>query len=132
VTERDSRQVTYGVATVFQVYHYYAPTFLLFEATTLFVNVRWLLVELQLKDTKLYLYNGLALLLAWFVVRILWGYTSSFFFWLDTLAAYREASIRTPVMAWYMVANVSLNLLNTVWFFKIVKGAVKALSGGRK
>ena len=75
---------------------------------------------------------GLALLLAWFVVRILWGYTSSFFFWLDTLAAYREASIRTPVMAWYMVANVSLNLLNTVWFFKIVKGAVKALSGGRK
>jgi hypothetical protein len=35
-------------------------------------------------------------------------------------------------MAWYIVANVSLNLLNTVWFFKIVKGAVKALSGGRQ
>ena len=70
----------------------------------------------------------LALLLAWFVVRILWGYTSSYFFWADSLAAYREASIRWPILAWYMVANVSLNLLNTVWFYKIVKGAVKALT----
>jgi hypothetical protein len=57
-------QVTYGLATQYHVFQFYAPTFLLFESTTLFINVRWLLVELNLKDSKLYLFNGLALLIA--------------------------------------------------------------------
>lgn len=46
------------------MFQFYAPTFLLFEVTTLFVNIRWLLVELGLKESKLYLYNGLSLMAA--------------------------------------------------------------------
>lgn len=119
--------VTYGLATRFHVFQFYAPTFLLFETTTLFVNLRWLLVELQLKDSKLYFYNGLALLIAWFLVRIVWGYSSSYLFWVDTISAYQKALLPLPLVLWYTMANVGLNFLNTMWFCKIVKGAIKAL-----
>ena len=33
--------ITYGLAAIFEVYHAYGPVFLLFESSTLFVNVRW-------------------------------------------------------------------------------------------
>jgi hypothetical protein len=33
--------ITYGLAIEFKVFHGYGPVFLLFESSTLFVNVRW-------------------------------------------------------------------------------------------
>ena len=63
----------------------------------------------------------------WFVVRIVWGYLSSYLFWADTISAYTRGLLPIPILLWYTVANISLNCLNTMWFFKIVKGAVKAL-----
>ena len=33
--------ITYGLAAIFEVYHAYGPVFLLFESSTLFVNIRW-------------------------------------------------------------------------------------------
>ena len=63
----------------------------------------------------------------WFVVRIVWGYSSSYLFWADTVGAYTRGLLPIPILLWYTVANLSLNYLNTMWFFKIVKGAVKAL-----
>lgn len=33
--------VTYGLAALFDVYHYYGPTFLIFETTTIFINMKW-------------------------------------------------------------------------------------------
>lgn len=123
---------TFGLATMYRVYQLYAPTFLLFEMTTFFVNARWLLLELGLKDSRLYLYNGLAMLFAWFVVRIVWGYWSSFSFWIDTVHAYRAAMLPVPIVLWYALANVCLNAMNTVWFIKILRAALKAVRPPRK
>jgi hypothetical protein len=33
--------ITYGLAIEFKVFHAYGPVFLLFESSTLFVNIRW-------------------------------------------------------------------------------------------
>jgi hypothetical protein len=33
--------ITYGLAIEFEVFHAYGPVFLLFESSTLFVNIRW-------------------------------------------------------------------------------------------
>jgi hypothetical protein len=63
----------------------------------------------------------------WFVVRIVWGYSSSYLFWVDTISAYHEALLPVPLVLWYTMANIGLNFLNTMWFCKIVKGAIKAL-----
>eukprot|EP00287_Rhodomonas_sp_CCMP768_P010127 CAMPEP_0196735734 /NCGR_PEP_ID=MMETSP1091-20130531/14055_1 /TAXON_ID=302021 /ORGANISM="Rhodomonas sp., Strain CCMP768" /LENGTH=305 /DNA_ID=CAMNT_0042079395 /DNA_START=49 /DNA_END=967 /DNA_ORIENTATION=- len=122
---------TYGLAAFYHVYHFYGPVFLLFEFTTLFVNCRWILYELNLKDSKMYFWNGLCLLIAWFLVRIVFGFSSSYFFWTDTVEAYRRSTVAVPIMGWYCFSNISLNCLNVMWFLQIVRGALKAVSGGK-
>ena len=60
-------------------------------------------------------------------MRIVWGYSSSYLFWVDTVGAFRQGLLPLPILLWYTVANLALNFLNTMWFYKIVKGAIKAL-----
>uniref|UniRef100_A0A7S4UZF6 TLC domain-containing protein n=1 Tax=Guillardia theta TaxID=55529 RepID=A0A7S4UZF6_GUITH len=120
---------TYLIAVMYQVYQFYGPVFLLFESTTLFVNARWLLYELKMTSTSLYFYNGLALLLSWIFVRLVFGYTYSYFFWMDTLDAHSKKNLDFFIILWYTTANIGLNFLNTIWFFKILRGALRALRG---
>mmetsp|Transcript_16156 Transcript_16156/g.39358 ORF Transcript_16156/g.39358 Transcript_16156/m.39358 type:complete len:254 (-) Transcript_16156:403-1164(-) len=119
--------ITYGLAALFDRYNYYGPVFLIFETTTIFINLRWCLVHLGLKDRPVYLYNGLALMVAWFVVRILFGLTMSAFFWRDTIN--NSSDIPKPIMLWYTFSNFCLNGLNIFWFSKILKGVLSHVSG---
>jgi hypothetical protein len=38
---------------------------------------------------------------------------------IDTLDAHSKGEVAAPIVAWYMLANVSLNTLNTLWFSKV-------------
>lgn len=129
---RKKNKVTYGTSTKYHVYQFYSPTFLIFEVSTLFVNMRWVLVELGLKTSKLYIYNGLSLLLAWFLFRIVWGFASSYQFWVDTVRGYNTGVLPAPIVLWYTLSNISLNALNVMWFGKIIKGAIKTLSASSR
>merc|ERR1719160_1042605 len=40
------------------------------EYTNPFMNIRYFLLELQLKDSKLYVLNGMCFVLAWLLIRI--------------------------------------------------------------
>ncbi len=79
----------------------------------------------------MYWWNGLFLLIAWFLVRIVFGFSSSFFFWMDTVEAYQNNTVAVPIMAYYCFSNISLNFLNVMWFLQIVRGALRAVSGGK-
>ena len=61
---------------------------ILVEFTTPFVNLRWFLDKLGMKGSSLYFWNGLAMTLSWFVVRVLG------FMWLGTLLWSARAQIR--------------------------------------
>jgi hypothetical protein len=60
-------------------------------------------------------------------VRIVFGYSASYYFWRDTAEAFENRSIPIFIIGWYTFANVGLNFLNTMWFFKIAQGVYKAL-----
>lgn len=119
--------ITYGLAAMFDCYNYYGPTFLIFEFTTVFVNFRWCLVQLGMRENPVYWWNGLFLMLSWFGVRIVFGLTMSWFFWRDTLN--NSSLIPVPIMLWYTFSNVCLNGLNILWFAKIMKGILFHVSG---
>eukprot|EP00961_Rhodomonas_salina_P211323 2853501-Rhodomonas_salina.4 len=110
-----------------------------------------------MKDSGMYFWNGLCLLCAWFFVRIVFGFSSSYFFWQDTAEAYNNETVAVPIMVasplsprphplhdtvsdrgnvcgqgWYCFSNISLNCLNVMWFIQIVKGALRAVGGGKK
>ena len=101
------------------------------EITTPFVNLRWFLHKAGLKDTTLYLLNGLTMTLLWFIIRIggfgMLGFRIAASW--DAVMALRPDQQFTVVFSY--VVGYSLQIF---WFYKIVRGALKALDigGGKK
>ena len=82
-----------------------------------------------MKDTTLYVVNGLFMTLLWFILRV------CLFGWLGTrMFAMRSAllsitSLQRNTVLFSYVVGYSLQLF---WFNKIVKGALKAIGFGAK
>eukprot|EP00210_Caulerpa_lentillifera_P008653 g8252.t1 len=53
--------------------HYYCCSVLLWEISTPFVIIRWFLYKTGMKDSKLYVYNGVLMMIVFGFCRILWG-----------------------------------------------------------
>lgn len=91
--------------------------------------MRWFLHTAGLKDTKLYLVNGVLMTVSFFVLRVLfnwWLFYTRFF-------AQRAAFLEQPIwMRWFYYflypTNLSLQLL---WFKKIIDGVLKLLGVGQ-
>lgn len=94
------------------------------EITTPFVNQRWFLDVTGLKTSKAYFYNGLTMTLLWFVSRVL---LYSYCGW--KLFASRAQLMTLGAPAAVTVASCYLAglALQYLWFYKIVRGALKSL-----
>jgi hypothetical protein len=105
----------------------------MWEMSTPFVHVRWLLSARGLSSSRLYLVNGLAMVAVFFCCRNLWGTYCSVRFFQATQAeldAPRPDGF-SPAGIWgYRIANVSLNALNALWFYKMATKAAKLVRGG--
>lgn len=111
-----------AVAAQVHCMHVYLMMVLLSELTTPFVNVRWWLDRAELKGHKLYTVNGLLLMLVWGVARVV------MFLPLYAHVLWNWDSVRQiPPHAIALLLGVPLLLfgLNTLWFIKIVRGAMK-------
>lgn len=53
--------------------NFYAPTFILYELSSPFLNIHWFCDKLNLTGTKIQLYNGILLLFTFFSCRLCWG-----------------------------------------------------------
>lgn len=53
--------------------NFYAPTFILYELSSPFLNIHWFCDKLNMTGTKIQLYNGILLLFTFFSCRLCWG-----------------------------------------------------------
>lgn len=53
--------------------HWFVPRVLFFECSTPLVHMRWLLASLGMGHTRLYKANGIAMISAFFLCRVVWG-----------------------------------------------------------
>jgi hypothetical protein len=53
--------------------NFYAPTFILYELSSPFLNIHWFCDKLNMTGSKLQLYNGILLLATFFGCRLCWG-----------------------------------------------------------
>jgi hypothetical protein len=53
--------------------NYYAPTFILYELSSPFLNIHWFLDKVNMTGSNLQWYNGMMLLVAFFSCRLVWG-----------------------------------------------------------
>lgn len=95
-----------------------------FEASTPFVNTRWLLVAAELRESHAYLINGLLMLGVFFFARICYGLV---YFWFTLLMHFDRFSDSIPIegLVMLLLACGVATFLNTLWFSKMVKGAMK-------
>lgn len=120
---------TYAVYSFYLTF--YGAGFLLWELSTPFVHLRWLLHKSGREKSRAYVVNALVMMVVFFLCRPVWGTWLSYKFFIDT-----EVELRHPRPngfpasgIWgYRIANVSLNLLNYWWFFKIARKAMQLRS----
>lgn len=108
--------------------HLYILMVLFTEITTPFVNMRWYLDHAGLKNSKLYLLNGIALTVGWLLARIV-----LFFYLFSHMYAHFD-QVRTMFdLGFYSLLAVPSTLagMNVFWFWKILRGLVKTLSKKR-
>ncbi|CAL8462016.1 g1547 [Coccomyxa elongata] len=112
------------------VLHYYGAMFLLWECSTPFVFIRWVLHTLGRTKDKFYLYNGLTMMAVFFLCRNLLGVGMSLDFWRVSgaeLAHPRPGGVPAAALWVIRLLNLVFNFLNILWFSKMLRGAIKVL-----
>jgi len=97
---------------------YYGPRALLWETSTIFLNIHWFLDKAGKTGSKVQLINGLMLLAAFFFGRLMYGGYISY----DFISTLWNARNEVPVYQTlgYAVGNITLNILNWFWFSKMI------------
>ncbi|KIK59585.1 hypothetical protein GYMLUDRAFT_44540 [Collybiopsis luxurians FD-317 M1] len=105
---------------------YYAARCLLWETSTIFLNIHWFLDKTNRTGSMFQLVNGFFLLVTFFGIRIVHGaYISYDFFF--TLYNVRN-QIPTIYLFIYSIGNVVLQALNVLWFIKMIAALRKRFS----
>ncbi|KAG9199743.1 hypothetical protein G6514_007968 [Epicoccum nigrum] len=73
--------------------NFYAPTFILYELSSPFLNIHWFCDKLSLTGSTLQLVNGIFLLLTFMSCRLFWGTYQSIRVFGDIWAAYKAGPI---------------------------------------
>ncbi len=67
-------QLTTNISACQRPYlNYYSPIFILYELSTPFLNIHWFFDKLGMTGSRPQLYNGIALLVTFFLCRLVWG-----------------------------------------------------------
>ncbi|XP_078091049.1 TLC domain-containing protein 4-B isoform X1 [Mustelus asterias] len=111
---------------------YFANFRLIAELSTPFVNQRWFFEVLQFpRSTRLVVLNGVAMSVSFFLVRI--AVIPSYY--LKVASTFGTAAFHRlglgPQCAW-IISSVVLDILNTIWMYKIARGCWKILFTSQK
>ncbi|KAJ7047074.1 DUF887-domain-containing protein [Mycena alexandri] len=109
---------------------YYASRCLLWEASTVFLNIHWALDKTNRTGGTFQLVNGIFLLLTFFSVRLVYGGITSYQFF-HTLYNGRH-EIAPVALAITGVGNILLQGLNWFWFVKMITALRKRFAPAKK
>ena len=130
---------------------------MLYELSTPFLNIHWFLDKLGQTGSTLQLYNGILLIVTFFLCRVVWGTYQSVLIYSDIWTALTHASASSiaegkcggkevgtgrgigcqgDLPMWlvgvYLVGNTVLSLLNVYWFRQMVVAVRKRFRKGAK
>lgn len=97
--------------------------FYLMEISTPCVNFRSILVTMNLKDTRLYIVNGLLMLLLFTVFRIIMIPSLMYYYSRLVNMSFVGALSNLPITCKFSIASLFLPQL--YWYFLMIRGAIK-------
>lgn len=97
---------------------------LMSEATTPAVNLRWYLDVVGMKNSRLYVLNGMTMFISWLGARIV-----LFMYLLYHIVAHYDQVKQMQRLGRYLILIVPsvLAIMNFMWFMKIIRGLRKTL-----
>lgn len=106
--------------------------FLAFELSSPFVNINWFLTKLPADFAPAWftVVNGLTLIVVFFLVRIVWGFYAIYAVTLEFIKF--KDQLPLWLVAIIIFLNFSLDLLNVMWFQKMIKIAVKKFNQSKQ
>jgi len=108
---------------------YYASRFLLWETSTVFLNIHWALDKTNRTGGIVQLINGVFLVLSFFAVRLMYGGLVSYQFF-QTLYHGRH-EIAPVAIAITGIGNVLLQTLNWFWLVKMIVSLRKRFASAK-
>ncbi|OJT14106.1 hypothetical protein TRAPUB_9344 [Trametes pubescens] len=97
---------------------YYAPRFLTWELSTIFLNIHRFLDKTGYTGSSAQWVNGVVLLSTFFSVRIIYGWYLTLDFMHSLYAA--RGQLPTFYLVAFALGNLTLNALNATWFYKMI------------
>ncbi|KAI8904707.1 TLC domain-containing protein [Gorgonomyces haynaldii] len=98
------------------VFHYYSCLVLLFEVSTIFLNIHWFCDKIGLTGSTFQWINGIFLLLSFFSIRLVMTPIFIVEFWSNVL----KMDLPVVVSVFYFVMPSALTLLNVFWFYRMI------------
>ena len=94
------------------------------EGSTPFVNWRFILIETGKKDSFLYTFTSLGMMVSFFLcrmVRMPWHWYALY----ATVFSVDGANLNVFIRVWVLLNFAAFDVLNVYWFSKMVKGAAR-------
>lgn len=116
----------YLVGLYYDKLGWYSAFRLMSELSTPFVNFRWQLYAIGMKNTKRYKVNGILMTASFFLCRIV-SFPFYWYFVAQNIAKQPFQEIEILLKIFWLLVPAMLDCLNLFWFYKMMKGLIKAL-----
>ena len=103
----------------------------MWELSTPFLNIHWLLDKLGLTGSLLQFVNAMCLLLSYVTVRMIIGVSESYKI-VTLLWSPAADTLALPYKLYYTLGLLILNALNYIWFFKMLHAMRKRFLPAKK
>jgi len=110
----------------FPFLNYYGSFFLLFESSTVFLNLRKMLLAMGKTGHALLPIVSQLFAVVFFLVRIVGGFLVSAGFWRAVVRLLQDGNAHSQLICYfYLASNLALNGLNLLWFLQIIRSVLK-------
>lgn len=108
--------------------HVFVGPLYLWEGSTPFLNIRWILAEYGLKNNPIYILNGLILIIAFFTFRLILGIPLCIKIIMSLNDEEHQNSLDIKIRVIFSLAFTCTMILNSVWGYGLLSGFIRALS----
>ena len=117
--------VLYSIAIFVPFLQYFALFFMLCEASTPFLHLRWFALKIKASDTFFFRFNQYTFGILFFIGRIIIAYPMNYKMWICSLSA---TEIYPLFRYLYVICPFSLCVLNGYWLILLLKSMSKKRS----
>eukprot|EP00158_Paraphelidium_tribonemae_P001336 Partr_v1_DN24271_c1_g1_i2_m36587 putative Family with sequence similarity 57, member len=122
--------LVYSITLGGPVFHFYACFFLLFELSTPFLNIMYLLDKSGLGNSIYQIVNGMLMVSVFFGMRIVAGFIMSYQLLWDIYANYHKVGAPRSIL--FILIDIFLCSLNLFWLYKMIMSVSKRTSERRR